>query len=648
MSSLRVDLYASEKFRIEERPISRAYDLRRLAELTEGIGQSPKPSVIIGTAGELSKIDKAAIEGLREVGVRVIVTDAMPGSPMPRFERDLIHCTLPTIDEREEWRILSAFIVNAIDLLSFQEQARRTQSDLEELTQIGVLLSSEKDTNKLLELILTKSREITNCDAGSLYLVDEKENERRLIFKLAQNDSIPLNLGEFPIPLNKQSLIGYTVLTGEPLVINNAYEIDPELPYAHARWVDKNINYRTITMLSVPLKNIKGEVVGGLSLINRKRDFKVRLVDPLTAMVMVQPFDEHSINLVSSLASQAAVTLEKNMLYESIQNLFEGFVKGSVKTIESRDPTTSGHSERVALLTVGLAEEINRTNTGPYSQVYFSEEQIRELRYASLLHDFGKVMVSEEVLVKAKKLYPEQIRMIRMRFDFIKAAIKYDSYKKRFQFIKEHGYEEFLRRQKEFDNDAEEAVRSLEEDLNIIWQSNEPTVLEEDNFKALESIIEKVYSVFEEKPLRGLTDDEANLLKIPRGTLSSEEMKEIQSHVSHTYQFLQEIPWTKELMNVPDIASKHHEALNGKGYPLGLLAKDISIEARMMAIADIFDALTAKDRPYKPAVPIEKALQIIQWECEAGKLDQELYNIFKEKDVWKVVMQDEEPKPQSA
>lgn len=636
---MRVDLFASETLRLANRKFSRPFDVRRLSEL-EDLNGKPKPSVVLGTARELSEIHPKHLEPLKESGVRVIVMDAIPGSPMPRFQKEVIHCTLPKLDEREEWRILLAFLNNAHDLLVLQKSSYRTQRDLQELTKIGVLLSSEKDTDKLLELILTKSREITNCDAGSLYLIEEKEGEKRLLFKMAQNDTIPLNLKESLMPLNDQSLAGYTVLTGEPLVIDNAYEIDQSKPFSHARWIDKQINYRNITILTVPLKNLKGEVVGALQLLNKKRDRNVQLVDPLTAMVMVLPFDNHSIELVSSLASLAAVTLEKNMLYESIQHLFEGFVKASVKAIESRDPTTSGHSERVAKLTVGLAESVNRINTGRFSTIRFSDEDLREIRYASLLHDFGKVGVRERVLVKAKKLYPEEEGVLKMKEKYVKAAIMAWNWRKRFDFIIENGGEVYERTKTKLDKEVNEILSMLEDDLGVIWEANEPKVLAEGNFDKLLGIADKIYTHFEGEPLKLITEEQAKVLTIPRGSLTERERIDIESHVTHTYNFLNKIPWTKELRNIPNIAYNHHEKLDAKGYPRGVKKEDIPIQSRMMTICDIFDALTASDRPYKKAVSHERALDILGFERKDGKLDADLLDTFIDAKVYQLVSED--------
>lgn len=633
---MRLDLYASDNLNLADRTLPRPFELRRLEELNQPHGGF-RPSVVIASARELAAMHPDRLDPLRPAGVRVIVTDAVPGSPMPRFGKEIIHCTLPSLDEREEWRLLSAFVGNAYDLLVLQTQNARTQRDLEELTRIGVLLSSEKDTDKLLELILSKSRMITNCDAGSLYLVDESGERRRMLFKMAQNDSIPLALKEMPIPLNKQSLAGYAVLTGEILVIDNAYEIDPELPYTHARWVDKQIGYRNITILTVPLKNLKGEVLGALQLLNRKRDPKVKLVDPLTAMMTVQPFDAHAVELVSSLASLAAVTLEKNMLYESIQNLFEGFVKASVKAIESRDPTTSGHSERVAQLSVGLAKAVDRVDDGPLRTVRFSLEELRELRYASLLHDFGKVGVRERVLVKAKKLYPEDERELRARAMFVRAAMRAETYKRQLENLLQAGETRYAGQAASLLSELQELEARLDADLELIWEANEPKVLSGGNFDRLTDIASRIYTFFDGEPLRLVTDEQVRVLSIPRGSLTEEERVDIESHVTHTFNFLQNIPWTKELKNVPEIAYKHHEKLNGRGYPQRVPAPQIPVQSRIMAICDIFDALTASDRPYKKAVSFEKALDILNMERRDGMLDPNILDAFVDAKVFDLV-----------
>jgi HD-GYP domain-containing protein (c-di-GMP phosphodiesterase class II) len=342
---------------------------------------------------------------------------------------------------------------------------------------------------------------------------------------------------------------------------------------------------------------------------------------------------------VQSLAGQAAVALENSQLYDSIQRLFEGFVRAAVTAIEARDPATSGHSFRVANLTVALAEAVDRADGGPYSGVHFSRDQVRELRYASLLHDFGKVGVREEVLVKAKKLYPAQLVVVRQRFGLVRRTLENESLKLRLDFLLKHGREEFMAAQEEFDSRLAEQLRRVDEYAEAIIWANEPTVLPEGNFDQLKEIANLHYDDLDGKKRPVLTAEEIQMLSIRKGSLDEMERLQIESHVLHTVSFLQKIPWTNELRNIPEIARGHHEKLNGTGYPYRLSAPEIPVQTRMMTIADIFDALAAADRPYKKAVSIDRALEILELSVADGELDGGLFEIFLSAriyDRWKV------------
>ena len=278
--------------------------------------------------------------------------------------------------------------------------------ELSSLNEIGIALSSEQDYDKILGLILSKSREVTNCDAGSLYLLDN-DNERgdSLIFKLVQNDSLAnLEFKEYALPLTRRSIAGYVALTGKCVIFEDVYDISKDADYTFNKAFDNKFNYRTKSMMVMPMKNHMNKIIGVLQLINRKKSKNVKLASNHVVEEEVIPFDEKSFGLINSLASQAAVSIENSLLYQNIQNLFEGFVKASVLAIEQRDPTTCGHSERVATLTVGLAAVVDRVSGGKYKDLHFSRDQMKEMRYAGLLHDFGKVGVRENVLVKANKL----------------------------------------------------------------------------------------------------------------------------------------------------------------------------------------------------------------------------------------------------
>ena len=512
--------------------------------------------------------------------------------------------------------------------------------ELAELTRVGVALSTERELIELLELILSQARRITSSDAGSLYLVERGENggpPTTMQFKLSQNFSLPdLPLAEYTVPIDHSSLAGYAAATGETLVIEDVYLLPQDVSYRHNLSFDEKFGYRTKSMLVIPMKTHRDEVIGVLQLINRKRDAEVRLPSASVVDEQVGIYDQRSVELVSALASQAGVAIENSLLYEDIERLFEGFVTAAVTAIEQRDPTTSGHSGRVATLTVGLAEVVDRLTDGPYRHLRFSREQLRELRYAGLLHDFGKVGVREQVLVKQKKLYPWDLDIIRHRFAFLLQRSDLQFERERADYLLSHGpaqYEEFVSR-------MERHRRLQRNDLNrfldAIIQANEPTVLPEGSFTELKEINERTYVDFDgiERPL--LRDEELRFLMIRKGNLDARERREIESHVTHTYRFLAQIPWTRELRNIPEIAYGHHEKLNGSGYPRRVTADAIPVQTRMMTIADIFDALTATDRPYKRAVPPERALDILGAEAKEGMIDVHLLRTFIESRVYLV------------
>lgn len=541
-------------------------------------------------------------------------------------------------------RVVESMVSAAHENMLLRTGRKRLEDDLskafveiDELNNIGAALSAERDTTKLLDLILQKSREITRSDAGSIFLVeeDEKGSGRVLRFSHTQNDSVNVPFKEFTIPIDASRISSYVALTGETLHIEDAYNLPPDVPYSFSKDFDARIGYRTKSMLTVPMQNHKGEIVGVVQLLNHKTDWKAR-VTPENADEVLRPYPLRAQHLIRSLASQAAVALENTRLIQDIQNLFEGFVQASVMAIEARDPTTSGHSFRVKKLTVALAEAVDRVDDGPYAAVRFSPEQIREINYASVLHDFGKVGVREHVLVKANKLYPQQLEVVHQRFDYVRKAMQEEHAKERLEYVLEKGRDQYLSRLGDFDTDLEARLKELDEFLSFALLCNRPTVLPEGNFQRLTSIAAREYMAWDGtvKPL--LTGDEVRLLSIPKGSLDDAERREIESHVVHTFNFLAQIPWTKELRQIPMIARAHHEKLDGTGYPFKLSAPEIPIQSRMMSISDIYDALSASDRPYKRALAPEKSLDIITSEVKRNLLDEELFRIFLSREIWRL------------
>jgi HD-GYP domain-containing protein (c-di-GMP phosphodiesterase class II) len=520
-----------------------------------------------------------------------------------------------------------------------REELESAELEREQLNEIGIALSSQRDIRELLNLILAKAREITRADAGSLYLIeDDAEGRRHLRFMLTQNDSLVFPFKEFTLPLAEDSMAGYTALRGKVVNFADAYHIPPEMPFHFNDHYDRESGYRTKSLLTLPMRNAKSEVLGVLQLINAKSDPAARLRSEADVAAHVQPFHERSVRLALSLSSQAAVAYENRKLYNDIQILFEGFVQAAVTAIEQRDPTTSGHSVRVAAYTQGLAEIVDQVSTGPYSASHFDHEQMKEIRYAALLHDFGKVGVREDVLVKAKKLYPLQVELVKQRFDYIRKEVEVGMVRRKLQMFLERDRGDALGEIARLSEDFEQRLDRIQDYLEFILQTNEPTLMEQGQFRKLNEIAKQSFLDSKGSELPYINADEMRLLSIPKGSLDAAERQQIESHVLYTFNFLSQIPWTKELRGVPEIARAHHEKLNGAGYPYKLHGDQIPLPTKMMTICDIFDALTASDRPYKRAVPIERALSILDECVQANEIDAELFRLFRESKVYERVM----------
>ena len=520
-------------------------------------------------------------------------------------------------------------------------QLHQLAGELRELNRIGMALMSERDPDRLLKLILTQARRLTVSDAGSLYLVEQNAEGREMLhFLRAQNDTIPdLPQPDFTLPLDSTSIAGYVAVNGEALTIDDVYRIPPDRPYTFNPGFDEKHGYRAKSQLVVPMKDHRDKVVGVLQLINRKRDPRAAIRDDQDAAAQVLSYGDRDVELVRSLAGQAAISIENGRLYRDIENLFEGFIKAAVTAIDQRDPTTSGHSVRVATLTCDLAEVIDQASTGPFADVRFTHEQMKELRYAGLLHDFGKVGVREEVLVKSKKLPPVMLERIEARFDLIRRTVDAEFHKRRADYLHEHGrhgLDDFMAELRErYQADTARVLRFQQ----AIRESNEPRILPEASAEILHEVAQATFGDFGGRQVPYLTSEELHFLSIAKGSLDSDERKQIESHVTHTYNFLTQIPWTEDLANVAEIAYGHHEKLDGTGYPRGVGKADIPVQTRIMTVADIFDALTASDRPYKKALPPQRALEILEMEGKAGQLDTDVVQLLLESQVYRRVLE---------
>jgi HD-GYP domain-containing protein (c-di-GMP phosphodiesterase class II) len=406
------------------------------------------------------------------------------------------------------------------------------------------------------------------------------EAERSTIFLLDfENDELYSKVAQGTQEIrfkNGLGIAGYVCKTGEIINIPDAYSDDRFNPE-----IDKKTGFRTRNILCVPMRNAEHEITGVTQVLNKKN----------------APFNHEDEELLLALASGAAIFVENARLYTEIENLFESIVSLASRAIDDRDPCTAGHSKRVNLYTMNLAHKLNEKNVGPYAEIKFDSSQLKELKYSALMHDFGKIGVREHVLSKASKITPDRLEVIRLNMELKKRDEKDPELAKRYD-----DYYEFLSK------------------LNV------KGFMTDEELSKLEEIREEGF----------LSEDDFIALSVRKGNLSPKELEDMRSHVVKSANMLKTIPWPKRLSNVPHFAGTHHEKLNGMGYPDGLPAEKIPIEARILAIADIYDALTAEDRPYKPAIPHEKAKTIMEFMVKDGDLDRELVEIFFDEECYKI------------
>ncbi len=486
---------------------------------------------------------------------------------------------------------------------SVQDLQRRVQT-LTSILDVAKAMTAERDLDLLLPLIVTEAAKVVDADRCSLFILDRERGE--LWSKVAQGTT-----AEIRVPLGS-GIAGLVTQSGAAINISDAYA-DPRFN----RTIDLSTGYHTRTILCVPMRDAAGEVTGVIQALNKRGG----------------TFTAEDEELLLALGAQAAVAIENAVLHEEISHLFEGFVSASVVAIESRDPSTAGHSSRVASLTVHLAQALEYSGRGGYAGTRFNADEIQEIRYASLLHDFGKVGVREPVLVKAEKLYREEVELLRSRFELARKDRQLESYKRRLRSVAILGQNMIPEINAEENQRLEQAFKELDEALRFVLACNGPSAVSPEGLERLDEIGQLSFLDGRDQQRHLLTEGETRLLAIPRGTLSPIERTEIESHVTHTFRFLSQIPWTRTLRRVPEIAYGHHEKLDGTGYPRAIQGDQIPLQSKLMSIADIYDALTASDRPYKKAVPHEVALDILAGEASAGRLDQDLYAIFVEAEV---------------
>lgn len=537
-------------------------------------------------------------------------------------------CVLGIINKNINQDALHTLIKSSIQLLQQFENINSAEV-LERVLEVGRALAAEKNLDTLLGLILTHARRITGADGASIYTLDKNG---KLYFRLWQNTSTDARSQAQKTLVGEHSIASYVCKIGELLNIDNAYNIPKDAPYHFNPASDRSLGYHTLSTLTLPLQDKNDKVVGVLQLINRKAEHDTILKTMADFGRLVLPFDEQSQQIALALAGQAGVAIENGLLYADIENLFEGFIKASVLAIEARDPSTAGHSFRVAEYTENLARAVDRNNSRILKNILFSTEQMREIRYAALLHDFGKVGVREDVLVKAKKLHPQNMELLQQRFRYARVCIERDAFQKILALQSEDHLsdKDFTRERSKIENTLNSECDKLQNYLRMVLAANEPTVSYEEIEHQLNELTKYTFPDEAGKAITLLHDFEFADLSLSKGSLNPNERKEIESHVSHTFAFLQLIPWTSNLSMLPDIAHAHHEKLDGSGYPRGITASEIPVQSKIMTITDIYDALTAGDRPYKKALPLDKALDILGIEARSEKIDKDLLQVFIE------------------
>jgi len=550
---------------------------------------------------------------------RVLVVDLTRAATVGKLDSRVIAITRRTdlecydvVRPEDVGHRLERCIKNLIEVERLRARVANEQETIEILNQFGLSLSAVRDREELLELMLSNICTVLRADGGSIYLMDSG----RLTFAVSQNDTINFRPARAGLSVDAKSMAGFVAMTGETLNIPDVYELDRALPYRPNFTFDQASNYRTRSALHVPMMGREGRCLGVLGLINRKRAPGI----PLADFDSVLPFEESHAVLARSLASQAAVALENHRLYSEIRRLFDGFVSAAVEVIEARDPATAGHSSRVAEMTLKLARECHDADFKPFRFTRFSSKQLEELRYASVLHDFGKVGVPEKVLLKAEKLYPSEIRTIEYRFQL---AALYATLQSKLTSERE----EML----------QERLRQLRRDMALVKRMSRPSSnIESRDYESLRAAVLRWQLPNVREPVLRARD--VTRLCIPYGTLDDNERQAIQMHVTHTYTFLKAIPWTDEMRAVPDLAHAHHEKLDGSGYPRGLNADQIPMGAKLMTIVDIFDALTAGDRPYKPPLSVEVSYRILREMVDGGKIHGAAVELFFQKRLWEGVL----------
>jgi HD-GYP domain-containing protein (c-di-GMP phosphodiesterase class II) len=514
--------------------------------------------------------------------------------------------------------------------VALRKRLARHKREARELTRVGMGLMLEPDRADLLRQIVRQGKRLTESDAGALLLIETGEHDiPRLRPVLWDFDFLPeLRVPPTTYPIDHTNVPGYAAHTGETIVVDDVYNLPAGTPFRHDTTLDETYGYHTKSGLIVPMIDHRGRKVGVLALGNRKSDPNARITSKESADRYVLAYTGREVELARSLASQAAVSIEIHQLYERIEDTLESFIRAGVTAIDQRDPATAGHSLRVASLATALAAAVDRIDRGKYRDVHFSRAQLRELRFAALVHDVGKVAVREAVLMKSKKLPPVLWERVDARFALIHRTIELEYCKRRVDLRCSPATDRVT--EARLDAELAAQLEQLERMRRMVTAANEPDSNSGHPQAELGDIASRTFERVDGSLAPYLTRDELHFLQIPSGTLDDDERVEVESHVDQGRRFLADIPLTDDLKNLVTYACDHHERLDGSGYPKRLSGDEIPLQAQLITLADMFDALTEGDRPYKPAISVDEALGVLRSEARAGRLDADLVEIMIE------------------
>ena len=519
--------------------------------------------------------------------------------------------------------------------MTLKEKCKFLEERIKRLNEIGLSLSREDDTNVIFELIMEEARNITHADGRTLYMMSD--DEKSMNFEIVRNDSMKTVMGgtsgveiTWPAPPlydeegnpNHKNVVSYAAHTGETINVKDAYT-EEGFDFSGAKGFDKSTGYRSKSFLTVPLKNHENEIIGVMQLLNSINQENGK----------VQPFSAEMQEQIESLASQGAVALTNKRLVAELKSLFESFIQLIATAIDKKSPYTGGHCERVPEITMLLADAVEKTTEGKYADFTMTEDERYELYLAGWLHDCGKVATPPHVVDKGMKLetITDRIEVVDTRFEVMKRDAEIAILKKKIELMSSDSINGEIDK---LDEELESQINQLNEDQTFLQKTNRGgEFMEESDQKRVADIGNYKWKL-EGEEINFLDENDVRNLQIPKGTLLPEEREIINDHIVITIDMLEKLPYPKKLRKIPEYAGGHHEKLDGTGYPKGLKDEEMSVQAKMMAIADIYEALTAADRPYKDGKKLSQAMRIMGFMKKDYEIDEDLFEIFVKEGVY--------------